>query len=132
MKVYFIDIKNYSVFKSIKILRRTLGNINSLSLDGSVLYNIQYFAEVCYPLEGTELNVEVISKNKLGLLCKKHPLSIVIPKQSHSDIVIKQLIEDCEKGDKIDIKIIGSRFKKDSKEIFVIGEFIKKNNNLIK
>ena len=68
---------------SIRILRRTLGSLCSYRLDGSLLYNVEYQAKVCLPLEGSEIKTNVVSLNKLGLLCEIKPLSSVITYNQH-------------------------------------------------
>ena len=113
---------------SIKLLSRSIGKINTNHLNGTISYIVTYSADVCNPLENTQLNVTVINKNKLGLLAtngnnKKGPLSIVVPKDQH---VNKQLFEEIDVGDKIRISVTGKRYELFDEQISVIGQLINK------
>lgn len=114
---------------SIKVISRSIGKMNTSHLNGSISYIVTYSADICNPLENTNLVVTVINKNKLGLLAtdgnlrKKGPLSIVIPKDNH---INKQLFEEVDIGDKIRVSVVGKRYELFDNKISVIAELINK------
>ena len=65
----------------------------------------------------------------MGILAEKKgtPLNIVIPKQLHNDKKLFQIIEEKNLNNeqiRLKIQVIGKRFEKYDKEIFVIGKLI--------
>ena len=119
----------YILANSIKILKRSIGKINSSFFDGSISYNVKYSATICNPKEGSIINVQYIDHNKMGILAKKKgtPLNIVIPKQLHKNKeLFKQIDENLKENNTINLKIqiIGKRYEKEDKEIFVIGKLL--------
>ena len=111
----------YIEMDSIIILKRTIGKLNTSHLNGSISYDISYKANVCNPIEGSEVNCEVVNKNKMGLLATIHPLSIVLARQHHLN---NKRFEDIDIGDTIIVKIIGKRFELYDDQITTIGELI--------
>ena len=114
---------------SINIIKRSLGKINTSFFDGSCSYDIKYTAKICNPKEGAIINVEYVDHNKMGILAEKKgtPLNIVIPKQLHNDKKLFQIIEEKNLNNeqiRLKIQVIGKRFEKFDKEIFVIGKLI--------
>ena len=116
--------------ESIKILRRTLGTLQSFTLKGTLIYEVEYKASICKPQEGQEIITKIANKNKVGLFCTTPiPLSIVVPLQQHNNDKLESkynLMKNIEIGDTIKIKIIAKRFKLNTDKIFVVGEFIEK------
>ena len=64
----------------------------------------------------------------MGILAKKGtPLNTVIPKQLHKNKeLFKQIDENLKENNTINLKIqiIGKRYEKEDKEIFVIGKLL--------
>ncbi len=119
----------YVLAKSIKILKRSIGKINTSFFDGSISYNVKYSASICNPKEGSIINVQYIDHNKMGILAKKKgtPLNIVIPKQLHKNKeLFKEIDDQLKENNSIELKIqiIGKRYEKEDTEIFVIGKLL--------
>ena len=119
----------YVVKNSITILKRSIGKINSSFFDGSISYNIIYSADICNPKKGSFINVDYVDHNKMGILAvkKNTPLNIVIPTKLHADKnIFKKISEKNENNSeiKLNIQIIGKRFEKNDREIFVIGKLV--------
>jgi DNA-directed RNA polymerase subunit E'/Rpb7 len=112
--------------ESIEIVQRSIGVLNTRFLDGSVSYNVTYRAEVCCPKEEDIMEMEVVDINKMGILAKKEdsPLNVVIPKQIHPDKTLYKQLQDAGENQKIAVQVVGTRFERNSKEIFVIGKLI--------
>lgn len=111
----------YIDMDSIVILKRTIGKLNTSHLNGSISFDISYKANVCNPIEGSEITCEVVNKNKMGLLASIHPLSVVLARQHHLD---NKQFEEINIGDTITVKIIGKRFELYDDQITAIGELV--------
>jgi len=104
---------------SIEIVKRSIGTVNTVSLNGSLRYDIIYRASVCNPLDGTLLYCTVVNTNKMGILAERSPLSIVLARQHSDDEAIFNSVKE---GDQIQVKIIGKRFELHDEQITAIGQ----------
>lgn len=103
---------------SISIVKRTIGTLNSVRLDGSIAFDISYSAQVCNPIVGQVINCEVININRMGILASQGPINIVIARSNTRNT---EEFEGVEKGNLINVKIIGSRFDLYDTNITAIG-----------
>ena len=108
---------------SIKILKRSLGKILASQFNGNVLYNVQFSAEICNPLEGAVIKAQVSNINKMGVLANvsnyvDSPLNIILARQHHID---NEKFATLTVGTDIDIKIIGKRFEHGDSHISIIA-----------
>ena len=108
---------------SITILNRSPGSILTSHFNGNVLYNITFSVEVCNPLEGAIIEVDVKNINKMGILAgisddDQSPLNILLARQHHID---NDAFTSLKIGDKIPIKIIGKRFEYGDSQISIIA-----------
>jgi DNA-directed RNA polymerase subunit E'/Rpb7 len=103
---------------SIEIIERTIGKVDSIHFNGRIQYDIRYSALVCNPVEGTILKGVINGINKMGAQVIIEPLSIVLPRQHHSN---PEIFKNLTKGKNVTISIIGTRFDLNSNEICAIG-----------
>ena len=106
---------------SIQILKRSIGKINSSHLNGSVNFDIEYTANVCNPREGDIVSCKVLDINTMGLLTESSPLTIVLPRDHHTD---DPNFKEVSIGDEIRVSIIGSRFDLYDTQITAIGKLV--------
>ena len=106
---------------SIQILKRSIGKINSSHLNGSVNFDIEYTANVCNPREGDIVSCKVLDINTMGLLTESSPLTIVLPRDHHTD---DPNFKEVSIGDDIRVSIIGSRFDLYDTQITAIGKLV--------
>ena len=106
---------------SIQILKRSIGKINSSHLNGSVNFDIEYTANVCNPREGDIISCKVLDINTMGLLTESSPLTIVLPRDHHTD---DPNFKEVSIGDDIRVSIIGSRFDLYDTQITAIGKLV--------
>lgn len=106
---------------SIKILKRSVGKINSSHFNGEVYYDIQVEASICLPAEGNRIKTKVAGKNKSGILCVAEPLQIIIPMD-----FIEGMFDSINKDDMIIVEIRRVRWELDQKFINAIGSFVAK------
>jgi len=107
---------------SIKIIKRSIGNVLSSHFNGNILYNIVFSVDVCNPLEGAIIDVQVKNINKMGILAdtsdKESPLNILLARQHHIE---NETFSNLKIGEAIQCKIIGKRFEYGDNQISVIA-----------
>lgn len=120
---------------SIKIVKRSPGQLIVSHFNGNVLYNLQCIAEICNPANGSILKCRVKAKNALGLLAEGFYdniaiLQIIVPKLS-AGMKSEINIETIKVGDEINIEVCGKKFMLYDKYISIIGKAIKNKSENI-
>ena len=121
---------------SIKIIRRSIGNIKQQDFTVNIQYAIECIAEICNPAQGSIIKCKVKAKNLLGILAEgfynNMPiLEIIVPKMS-AGIQSEVDIDKISIGDDIKIEVCGKKFQLFDKHISIIGKVIKNKEELIK
>lgn len=126
---------------SIGIKRVSVGALEIQSLRGFVNYDIQFSAMVCNPTKGSILKCTVLNSNNFGVLCvcglNNGPnfvpiIDIIIPKNSltiRSDSDIN--IESLQKGEIINVEIIGKKFEINDSKISAVGRIVELKDDTI-
>jgi len=117
---------------SIKIIKRSIGNILQEHFNSTINYNFQCVAEIFNPTKGSIIKAIVQNKNEMGILAKSFYeneaiLEVIIPKISagiKSDIDLTKL----NIGDEVFVEIYGKKFILYDKYISIIGKAINKDN----
>jgi DNA-directed RNA polymerase subunit E'/Rpb7 len=110
---------------SIHIIKRSIGNVLTSHLNGSILYNVEFSADICNPLEGSIIEVQVKNKNKMGVLAgiideDNSPLNILLARQHHINHLPNEFMA-LNVDDTISVKVIGKRFEYGHNQISIIG-----------
>jgi DNA-directed RNA polymerase subunit E'/Rpb7 len=66
---------------SIVITKRSNGYFRGSHLTGEMTFDINYIAEICYPMKGDEISAEISNINEAGLIAIKGPLILFAPKE---------------------------------------------------
>ena len=115
--------------QSIKILKKTQGYLNPIIFVPFIEYKLLCSADIFKPNVNDIYLVEVLSMNKIAIMCcirytynnkSIMPIRIIIAKHTQNNILINNIKE----GDKIYIKIIGYKFTKNSSNIDSIANII--------
>jgi len=114
---------------SIKIIKRSVGQINIAHFNGNILFNLQCVAEICNPAQGSIVKCRVKAKNSMGLMAEGFYdnvpiLQIIVPKIS-AGIQSEVNIDTINIGDEINIEVCGKKFLLFDKYISIIGKVIK-------
>lgn len=114
---------------SIKIVKRSAGQLVVSHFNGNITYNVQCIAEICNPAHGSVLKCRVKAKNALGLLADGFYdnipiLQIIIPKLS-AGMKSEINVENVKVGEEINIEVCGKKFLLYDKYISIIGRAIK-------
>jgi predicted NAD-dependent protein-ADP-ribosyltransferase YbiA (DUF1768 family)/DNA-directed RNA polymerase subunit E'/Rpb7 len=111
---------------SIKITRRSPGSIMASHFNGTILYHVNFVADVSNPFEGMILKSKVENVNKMGVIAsagENNFLSILLAKQHHID---NDDFVKIDTGDEIYVSVIGKRFEYGDSQISIIGSLIDK------
>jgi DNA-directed RNA polymerase subunit E'/Rpb7 len=121
---------------SIKIIKRSIGNIKNQHFNGNVSFDVICIAEICNPIQGSIIKCRVKAKNSLGLLAEgyydKIPiLEIIVPKIS-AGIQSEVNLDQINIGQEIKIEVCGKKYQLFDKHISIIGKAIKDKAENIK
>ena len=119
---------------SVAVHRVLSARVETVSLNGDAVYDVQYFARICNPSVGQVLAARVISMNKFGVLVHSGvqapdgtflPVieSIIVrnePEQAPNEIDLDTL----SAGDQLFVEILGKKFELDDEKISVIGRAV--------
>lgn len=111
--------EGYVKSDTIKIIKRTLPKIITSNFSADSAINIIYKAEVCNPAKGNIIPCEITHVNKIGLMAKNGPLSIIIGKQYHNN---KNIFKNIKVGDNVDIIVIDKRYIINGEIIEIVGK----------
>ena len=139
LKLNFENIcSKYGYIKkdSIKIIKRSVGQLKKEHFNANMYFDIICIAEICNPAQGSIIKCKVKAKNSLGVLAEGYYdnipiLEIIIPKISagiQSEINIDTIAID----DEIKIEVCGKKFSLFDKHISIIGRAIKSKSEFIK
>ena len=122
---------------SLKIVKRSIGNVIKQHFNGNILFDLQCIAEICNPINGTIVKCKIKNKNSMGLLAQGYYddepiLEIIIPKIS-AGIMSEINLDILNIGQEILVEVCGKKFNLYDKSISIIAKAIKdKKINTIK
>ena len=114
--------EGYVKKESIKLIDRSIGKIVSSHFNGNIIFNLKLEVDICNVTEGNIIKCKVAGINKVGIMCEKKPLIIVLSKIYHEHNLEK--FESIQIGDIINVEVIGSRFEYNDNEINVVGKLV--------
>lgn len=111
---------------SVEIYKVSPGVVDLIGLNGYIVFDVYYYADVCNPLVGNIIKAKVINVNKFGILAEIEPiLEIVIAKNSVNILSDSNIdLENIVPGDYINVEIIGKKFELNDKKISIIGRVV--------
>lgn len=119
---------------SVELHKVAPGTVEIASLNGSVVYDVYFHAEVCNPLVGSIVkSAKVVNMNRFGILAEARipedryatsVLGIIIAKNS-VNIVSDVDLETIKVGDEVNVEIVGKKYNLGDKKISVIGRVVK-------
>lgn len=113
---------------SIHLFKWKPGVLRMASLNGDVTYQVQFYADVCNPVNGMVLNAKIVNQNKFGLLAESietNVLEIVVPRNlvSTSD-EMNSVMNDLKVDDIVKIEVIGKKYELGDCKISVVGKIV--------
>jgi DNA-directed RNA polymerase subunit E'/Rpb7 len=105
---------------SASVISYSTGLLNS----DSIIYNVVYSVQVCYPYENMEIECKIKNITKIGIraIINEHnnPIVLFISREHNPDKDFEQYKEDSY----IRVKVLGHRFELNDEYISVIGELL--------
>ena len=118
----------YILPESVKLIERSNILFPHESLQIYYSLNVKYSYKICNPNPGVKLKCKIVTKNKIGLLGRLNhnnsPLVILIPDDLCFEERHKEIIQNSDIGDIIDIIVVGKKFEQNDRKITVIGELV--------
>ncbi len=126
---------------SIKVLSTSLGRMDGASLNGAVVYEAEYEAQLYNPTIGSRVKARVVNINRFGILAHAHMsdasidstsammttrdvLEIIVAKQGGTVLASDVDLENVRIGDIVTVEILGKRFELNDTKISIIGKII--------
>jgi DNA-directed RNA polymerase subunit E'/Rpb7 len=117
--------EGYVEENTVKIIKKSVGQLFGSRFTGDITYDIIYTANVCNPIIGNIIDCKVKFINKLGILGKNGPITIIIGKQFHS---VENLLDKISENDVVKVEVIAKKFSLNDKEIQIIGKLWNEND----
>lgn len=111
---------------SVELFKVSPGNVDLTGLNGYVIFDTYYYADVCNPLIGNVVKATVMNVNKFGILADVMGiLEIVISKSSVTIVHDSAIDVDSIKiGDSILVEVVGKKFELSDKKISIVGRIV--------
>ena len=111
---------------SVELYKVSPGTIDLVGLNGYVLFDTYYYADVCNPMRGNVVKATVMNVNKFGILADVMGiLEIVIAKNSVNIVHDNNVdLEKIKIGDSIMIEVMGNKYELFDKKISVVGRVV--------
>lgn len=122
----------YVVPDSVYFLNCSCGKLDGASLNGDVVYEVEYQATVCNPAENSVVSAKVVNVNRFGILAHggfsasmptSNVLEIIIAKQGVA-LTSEVNLDKIKIGDTIQVQILGKRFELNDVKISVVGKVL--------
>ena len=111
-----------------------MGYVQTFSLNGDIIFNVSYYADVCNPAIGSIIEAKVVNMNKFGILAelsvKKDVILEIIVAKSMVNILNEIPIDNYSINDIITIEILGKKYELGDKKISIVGRTVKGAANL--
>lgn len=110
--------------KTLKILSRSMGYVESGRFTGDIVYHIQAEAKVYNPPSGSIVVGEVSGNNKMGMYVNfEDAIRIMLPRDLH---IADEAFSKVQVGEKVRVEIKKSRFQVNDAFILSVGIFLGK------
>ncbi len=118
------SIHGWVVPGSLRIVSRSMAQIEGGRFTGDLITWIQVEGSVIYPIDGVRVTGLVLKKNKMGIfVIYKDAIQIMVPRDLH---IGNEEFDAIQVGDQVEIEIKKSRFQVKDLNIISVGLFIKK------
>jgi hypothetical protein len=118
------SIHGWVVPGSLRILSRSMAQIEGGRFTGDLITWIQVEGSVIYPVDGARITGLVLKKNKMGIFVMyKDAIQAMVPRDLHLG---NEEFDSVQIGDQVEIEIKKSRFQVKDMNIVSVGLFIRK------
>ena len=115
------SLHGWVVPRSVKILSRSMGYVESGRFTGDIVFHVQVQGTVINPSSGVIVSGQVIRKNKMGMYVDyQNAIRIILPRDLH---IGDETYENVQVGQYVDCEIKKSRFQVNDEFILSVGDF---------
>jgi ribA/ribD-fused uncharacterized protein len=116
------SLHGWVVPRSVKILSRSMGYVESGRFTGDIVFHVQVQGTVINPPSGVIVTGQVIRKNKMGMYVDyRNAIRIILPRDLH---IGNETYENVQVGQFVECEIKKSRFQVNDEFILSVGDFI--------
>jgi DNA-directed RNA polymerase subunit E'/Rpb7 len=115
---------------SITLHKVCMGRVELVSLNGTVLYDVTFHADICNPLIGSVIKSKVMNVNKFGILAEAEGVVEIIIAKNSVAIQSEVDVNKIRIGDDVLIEVVGKKFELNDKKISLIGRVVKDAKSL--
>jgi len=117
------SVHGWVVPGTLKMLSRTMLQIEGGRFTGDMVCWIQVEGKVLYPVDGITVQGFVLKKNKMGLfIMHKDAIQIMVPRDLH---INNEEFDDVQVGEQVEVIIKKSRFQVKDETILSVGLFVR-------
>ena len=121
---------------SVRVLKVSAGRVRMVSLNGDVIFTVQFKADVCNPVVGTVVKAVIRNTNKFGILAEVGfvkmeedrevtvPVMEVIVTKQGVGIASAVNLERLRVGEAINVEILGKKYELNDLKICAIGKVV--------
>jgi hypothetical protein len=118
------SVHGWVVPGTLKMLSRTMLQIEGGRFTGDMVCWIQVEGKVIYPVDGITVQGFVLNNNKMGLVVMhKDNIKIMVPRDLHID---NEEFDDVQVGEQVEVIIKKSRFQVKDETILSVGLFVRR------
>lgn len=110
---------------SIEIHKVCMGRVELVSLNGTVQYDVAFYADICNPLIGSVIRSKVVNVNKFGILAEAEGVVEIIIAKNSVAIQSEVDVNKIRIGDDILVEVVGKKFELNDKKISLIARVVK-------
>jgi DNA-directed RNA polymerase subunit E'/Rpb7 len=115
---------------SIEIYKVCMGKVELVSLNGNVLFDVSFYADICNPLIGSVIKSKVMNVNKFGILAEAEGVVEIIIAKNSVGIQSEVDLNKIRIGDEVLVEVVGKKFELNDKKIALIGRVVKDVKNV--
>jgi DNA-directed RNA polymerase subunit E'/Rpb7 len=115
---------------SIEIHKVCSGRVELIGLNGSTVFDVYFWADVCNPLLGSILKCRISNINKFGILVEAGNIIEAIVAKNSVSIQSDVDLEKVRIGDDVMIEVVGKKYELNDKKISLIARIVRNKENM--
>lgn len=115
---------------SVEIFKVCSGRVELIGLNGSTVFDVHFWADVCNPLLGSILKCRVTNINKFGILVEAGNIIEAIVAKNSVSIQSDVDLEKIRIGDDVMIEVVGKKYELNDKKISLIARIVRNKESM--
>jgi DNA-directed RNA polymerase subunit E'/Rpb7 len=115
---------------SVEINKVCSGRVELIGLNGSTVFDVYFWADVCNPLLGSVLKCRVSNINKFGILVEAGNIIEAIVAKNSVSIQSDVDLDKVRIGDDVMVEVVGKKYELNDKKISLIARIVKNKDEV--